>query len=235
MPLIALIAFFAMISMSACKVEVNDDSKSPRVTKNIAATGFDEIELSFPGNVHFTQSDKYKVTVKAREKTLERMDIKVKGHTLIIGAKERKKRHFFSINNEENMEDIIIYVEAPQLTSVEIAGSGDFDCKGTIKAEKLKLSVAGSGEIDIHEIVAKKVSADIAGSGEIDACLTGVENTSIQIAGSGDVDFELHQCGNVSAQIAGSGDIDLEGDIKTLSQSVAGSGKIDVKKLNVSN
>lgn len=102
------------------------------------------------------------------------------------------------------------------------AGCGDWTV-ANVKGP-LKVSVAGSGDIDAGS--AGDAEANVAGSGDIR--FGSVANLKAHIAGSGDVSAQsVH--GWVDASIAGSGDVAVHsGDVDRLKASIAGSGDVKV-------
>lgn len=229
-----LLTLIVAISLSACKVETINGTKSETVkTVNTAAKDFNSITISYPAEVIYTPSDTFSVAVKAPEDQIDNVKVYTKGSQLIIEeSKEIDKKYLFRGHHDN---DITVIVKTPYLQRVSIAGSGSFRCDSTMTSKSLDLAIAGSGEIDIKDIRAVETALSIAGSGEIDAGLTNVGNTSVEIAGSGDVSLDLHKCKSVYTSIAGSGDIELSGDVETLKQRIAGSGSINTDKLKVLN
>jgi hypothetical protein len=70
---------------------------------------------------------------------------------------------------------------------------------GTGKATKLKISIAGSGDVRFAEMQADEVRVSIAGSG--DAAVNAQKSLDVSIAGSGDVSY----VGNPSVKSSGGG------------------------------
>lgn len=233
---LSLVSVFSILAFTSCKVEVIDKNQGPIKASTVDAKDFDGITISYPAEVTYIPSETFSVVVKASEKVKENMIIKVKDGVLQISLQEmwgKNKRYLILNGYSINNEDVKITVKAPSLNEVSIAGSGDFKCNSTMKAQKLVLSVAGSGDIDIKNIEAQFVSASIAGSGDIDAGLTKVAKTETSIAGSGDIEMKFSDCGHVEANISGSGDIELSGDIKSLSKNIIGSGEFHTDKLRI--
>lgn len=223
-----LLALATLTATSACRVEKADDGE-PSITRHIEAKDFESIAIAFPADVTFIPSDTFGVDVKAPDKQMEKMDIKVEDGQLRIYKKEDgEDRHYIVLNSRGEMQ---VTVRAPRLTSVSLAGSGSFVCNDTLRSDHLNLSIAGSGDIKAKHIEAKVVEIAIAGSGDVEAALAHVDNTNISIAGSGDVDVDFKACKSVNASILGSGDIDLSGDVESLTKNIGGSGDIDTHKL----
>lgn len=232
--ILSLVSVLSFLTFTSCKVEVIDKNQGSIKASTVDVKDFNGIAISYPVEVTYIPSETFSVVVKAPEKVKENIIIKVKDGILQISPQEmwgKNKRYLILNGYSSNNEDVKITVKAPSLNEVSIAGSGDFKCKSTMKTQKLVLSVAGSGDIDIKNIEAQFVSASIAGSGDIDAGLTKVEKTEASIAGSGDIDIKFSDCGHVEANISGSGDIELSGNIKSLSKNIIGSGEFHTDKL----
>lgn len=229
----SLISFLSVLSLSSCKVEVINKDSGPVKTYNVPVKNFNRISIAYPADVVYIPADTFSLTVKASEKARKDLQIDVENGMLELKTPEmwQKNKHYLFQN--KHYDDVTVIVKAPTLKYVAIVGSGSFKCDTTMTTPKLDLEVAGSGEIDVKNLRANSFSAKIAGSGDIDAGLTEVDNTSIKIAGSGDVDMHFTHCGSVTTSIAGAGDIKLSGDIKSLSNDIAGSGDIDTDDLTI--
>ena len=170
--------------------------------------------------------------VKGYEKYLKNVKITSDGKTLSIGIhKSWKNLSYF-------YDDIEVYVTSPNIRGISIAGSGEFTSNNKIDTDRMFISVAGSGEVDIKDIICDKIQGEIAGSGEIDIKRITTQNAELSIAGSGDIDIENAKANNMSeslldnvaCEIAGSGDIELKGNIKHHTQEVAGSGSVNINQ-----
>jgi hypothetical protein len=126
---------------------------------------------------------------------------------------------------------------------LSIAGSGDIVTQNEIESDALELAIIGSG--DVNAIVRSKyLESVIMGSGDItvvgetithDATISGsgdfycfdleTEISNVKIFGSGNV--EVFSSGSLDIEIAGSGSVYYRGDPETVTQEVAGSGKIE--------
>ncbi|HQV01605.1 MAG TPA: head GIN domain-containing protein, partial [Bacteroidia bacterium] len=131
-------------------------------------------------------------------------------------------------------KDIVYEIVVPQITGMELAGSGKFKTTETIKTSKLDITVSGSGQMEV-DVVTNELECDIMGSGNI--AIKGSSNkTDLEISGSGAYHgFECYTA-NCDASISGSGlaEVSVSNSLKA---SVSGSGVInytgkpkDVKK-----
>ena len=81
-------------------------------------------------------------------------------------------------------------------------GSGDATLEG--KADEVKLSIDGSGDVRAERLAARSVEVSIHGSG--DARVNASDKLEARVAGSGDVLYRGHPQ-HVTRDIAGSGSV----------------------------
>lgn len=112
-----------------------------------------------------------------------------------------------------------------QRLSVAIAGSGKVQANGRI--EDLKLSIAGSGEMDLDQITASRGELDIAGSGTMRAGSLAIDELEMDIAGSGRAEFHQIKSRTAEIGIAGSGTVIAKGAVDDLKIDISGSGRAD--------
>ena len=135
------------------------------------------------------------------------------------------------VNNELNIsinksystkEGLKVNVYAPNYDKISIKGSGDINISD-FNNDKLSLNIDGSGDItgfgDVQTLIVK-----INGSGDIMLRELKSKSTKITINGSGDA--EIWASESISAVINGSGDIEYYGDPINVKRKVNGSGDI---------
>ena len=162
-----LIALMLLISMTACSMVVDGintkrvTASNNYVTKEYKLTDFNKISLAGSGNVYFTQRPGTPtVSVVTSDNIAELLEVYVENNTLTIKFKKG-----YSINNRGKLD---FTIHAENLTSMGIAGSGDFKLMNGLTTDNLKLSVAGSGNMDCNNIHCQgDVKVSIAGSGDI--------------------------------------------------------------------
>lgn len=112
-----------------------------------------------------------------------------------------------------------------QRLSVSIAGSGKVQANG--KAEEVKFSIAGSGEMDLDQITANRGEMKIAGSGTMRAGSVAIGELEMGIAGSGRAEFGQLRSRAAEIGIAGSGTVIAKGAADNLKIDISGSGRAD--------
>lgn len=218
-------SFIALLLAScSCAIERDNKQAGKKTTKTIVVNDFTEIQIAGGFNVYFTQANNTSVKIRGHEKALKNVNIVSDGKTLTIGTKKSWK--FLSFYDS----DIDVYVTSPNLRSVSIAGSGEFKSGTKIDTDRMYISVAGNGEVDIQDIICDNLKGEIAGSGEIDIKRITTQNAELSIAGSGDIDIENAVIDNVACEIAGSGNIELKGNIRHHTQEIAGSGSVNINQ-----
>jgi hypothetical protein len=175
--------------------------------------GGDRAEIAVPATVHYQLSGSPRVIVKGPVDLIERVrfqdgELKLKerlfgnwGNTgerldvTITGVKLRK----VGLAGKVDMDMGEIHQDELQLS---IAGKGSFNASGS--ADNLMLNVAGSGEYHLGKLVAHSVKVSIAGSGDVDTA--SPQQARVSIVGSGKVHF-VAMPSDISTSIIGSGHI----------------------------
>lgn len=116
-------------------------------------------------------------------------------------------------------------ISTPELTKVTVTGSGNVDVSN-VNSPYLKTSVTGSGDITAAGIVDELV-VSVTGSGDIDLSNVIANSVKVSITGSGDV--KVFAVESLDVNITGSGDLKYAGS-PSLSKRVTGSG--DINQMN---
>ena len=219
-----IITCIALLTLCSCAIERDNKRTGKETTMAVNVKDFTELEIAGSFNVYFTQGNATSVKIRGHEKALKNVNIVSNGKTLTIGTKKSWK--FLSFYDS----DIDVYVTSPNIRSVSIAGSGEFKSSTKIDTDRMYISVAGNGEVDIQDIICDNLKGEIAGSGEIDIKRITTPNAELSIAGSGDIDIENAVIDNVACEIAGSGNIELKGNIRHHTQEIAGSGSVNINQ-----
>ena len=208
----------------------NNEDLQKRVSENVNVKPFEQIAIAGSYHVYYTQDEKISVRVEGRLGDLKRMIVTSDGTTLKIKTKSLRK-DLKSILGK-NMKEVNVYISSPDLVQVSLAGSGEFEANGNVDTDKMEVKLAGSGDIDFHQLVCDDIEVKLAGSGDVEVKSIDVNNAKISIAGSGDVNMNFVRADYVEARIAGSGDIKLSGKAKKVDHKVAG-GNVDMEQLQV--
>lgn len=224
---------------------------SERISEHRDHKGFEKIEILGSPTVYYTQADSFSVCVKGPESIVEDILTEVDGSTLKI--RNRGKIGIFNISVGDDDETAVI-VTSPDLTYVQLSGSGDFISNGRIDTDHATFVLRGSGDIDVEDVIcddcdvqligsgdfdikrldAKEVAVSLIGSGDIEMDLWNVATTSLALKGSGDIKAAFMEgCKSVDCELHGSGDIKLKGEVARFNQHKVGSGDIDTSNLKI--
>lgn len=205
---------------------------------------FSELTLKIEAQLHFVQDDEQSVEIKvAKASTMSKIITEVKDRELVVRFR----------NNDRWFKDwepgkIDIYVTAPNIESLNVAGSGSIKVEDDLNARIIDLNLNGSGDITVDNLVTEKINTLITGSGSIKvkqctevkdfkATISGsgdffglavpTDKAKIKISGSGVCEITCN--GKIDATIVGSGKVLYNGnpDIDT---KIVGKGKVTLKK-----
>ena len=215
------------------KVKGNGDI----ITKTRTVSNYDKIEVAGAFDVKLFKGNEAEITIKADENLMEYIITEVKNGNLKIKTKKGY--------NIRASKTIVITIPFDDISAVSLAGSGDIYSDDVLDTSNLKLSLAGSGDINLGVSTknletsiagsgnmnlkgdSKEYTCSIAGSGNINAYNLNATVVTVKIAGSGNV--KVHATNEIHAKSAGSGNIYYTGNPSVEKTSSAGSGSI-VKK-----
>jgi hypothetical protein len=212
--------------------------EGPAVKQDRDGGKFNEIHTHGSFNVEITDGATNSVKVEAQQNLQQYIEVENRGGELHIRNKEGY--------NIQPDGEITIYVTAPSLKGIYLAGSGNvkstnqlngsdvFEIKSAgsgnvtidIETASLKTSIAGSGNVTLKGKTSD-LEGKIAGSGNIRAKDLQSANTSVQISGSGNAEVVATQ--KLNTNIAGSGDVKYWGNASVDSK-VRGSGRVSRQK-----
>jgi hypothetical protein len=188
--------------------------EGPVKTESRTASDFHAVSVEIPGLVEVSVSDRYSVEVQAQENILPLLKTEV----------ENGKLRLYFEENVSQTKDLKVRISAPSFDELAIGGSGTIKTLSTLNGERLKLSIGGSGDIDVPQAEVGNMECSIAGSGNI---RVGGKTGDVQfeIAGSGDIAAKELVATTGKVAIAGSGSVTCNVS-QTLKASIAGSGDV---------
>ena len=197
---------------------------------------FDSVEFRGHGVVYLSPGYDYEVRLEGEHSVINDYETVVDSGRLIIKSDSWLK--FW------RKKPITVYVNMPRVKKVSVAGSGSIFGESTLYSDRLSVELTGSGEIEL-DVETKQLESIISGSGEIrlrgsakafrhtisgsgdlNAFNLQTEKSDIKIKGSGNC--ELSASNQLNVLIYGSGTVFYRGDPRTVSQEVAGSGKVKI-------
>ena len=244
-----LLLTMAQVLVSCIYTSGSWDDDGPKVVQQRPLKGFHEIEVYGSPSVYYNQADSFNVCVKGPEDLVDKIVTTVEDGILII--RNKGKIGIFNVSLGD-MGGLSVHVCSPDLTSVSVDGSGDFECVSNLDTDDLQISLHGSGDMQFKHIICDHCETELVGSGDImikqlealtsEITLVGsgdvelsqknVDETNINLKGSGDIDVSFGgRCKKVSCQLSGSGDICLKGKVQQMDKHKSGSGDIDTDQL----
>ena len=187
------------------------------ITTTTRSTGsYEGVKTAGPMDFKLVQGTEGKITIKGDANLMEYIITEVKDNKLVVKVKKGV--------NLKPSQTIVVTIPYESINSVSLAGAGDIENSGTIKANEFKVSLAGSGDINLN-VESQSLTSAIAGSGDIE--LEGsTTDLTVKIAGSGDFEGKDLESINVTAKITGSGGANVvcNGELKAR---ITGSGDVN--------
>ena len=188
------------------------------ITETRRTSDYNVISVGGSFDVVLVKGKEGKITIEGEENLMKYIITEVSGDKLKIKFKKN--------TNIRTTRKLVVTVPYQDLEKVSIGGSGSIRSKGTLKADKFTISVAGSGNINL-KVDANIVKSSIAGSGDINVSGSATD-FNCSIAGSGNINAYGLKVVATSARITGSGNIKTTAS-DSVDAKVVGSGNIYYK------
>ena len=207
---------------------VREDGTEPtEVTRTLAWTGGDKLVVDLDADVEYVQGDTPGITVRGPADRVDKVridgdrlnwvgDDSNKDERLVFGRKAN--RAGFWVDSGE----IHIVVTAPAVKTFEIRASADVAIKG-YDQPTLTITSSGSGDVSASGVT-KALTLSITGSGDAELSDLLTDDAEVDTSGSGDA--TIAPTGSAVVNLSGSGDVDLATRPTTLRQSISGSGDV---------
>lgn len=215
--LFLLIPVLSMQLFSSCKKVWGE---GPLVTETRNPGNFQGIRMAVSGNVYYKQDATYKLEIQAQRNILDVLETPIINNELVIQFKHdvRARRY----------EDIIVTITAPAINSLSVSGSGNIKTTGAFTAQDMRLSVSGSGDIQVPQLASNSIDAVISGSGNIFVLGGNTNNEQLSISGSGSIDLLNVPAKSAIVRTSGSGTSKVNAS-DNLDVNISGSGTVYYK------
>lgn len=224
------------LGLSGCYFDFDDDDFCERgtgslVTDTRSMPAFSGISNSTDASIHIRKGEFFEVSVRSDQNIIDDILTTVEGEQLHIDTRKCLRDHNTSIT-----------ITTPHLKSITNFGSSYIYSPNVWVAEKMDLTLAGSGEVEVsvdsEELVllltgsggfelsgyTSYLRSAISGSGNVNAFALNANSCSLTISGSGNSYVHVDEI--LSGTISGSGNIYYRGFPTKIDVVVSGSGRV---------
>ena len=203
---------------------------------------FGRVDIEGAFKVIYEQGSEYSVRVEASELALKQMTVYVEDSVLCI--------HESRYEPATPLDDVKVYVTAPDLFKINLLGSGMFAADNAITVDTcLIVIVMGSGmvqlaSVDCHgkaifsvdegtnlelgHLKAEETIASIDGSGNINLGSLECKFLRADVTGSGCLNCDNINADEAEINITGSGNVNLKGTVKNVTKEITGKGLLNI-------
>lgn len=216
-----LVLLFTCISIAFLSTSCNQvNGTGPLITATRNVDHFTAIESTMSSNTLITIGTVYSVKIEAQKNIIDLIQTEVEGDRLVIKTKKGV--------NISTDRAIVIRITMPEVTGIDVTGSGSVKVLNAIINKSLHLDVSGSGDIETAGITAEQLDATITGSGNIKVGSGTCKESRLSLTGTGDAAFGDIKTNVMSAELTGSGNADVNVS-DYLKVSITGSGDVNYK------
>ncbi|MFM7487106.1 MAG: head GIN domain-containing protein, partial [Cytophagales bacterium] len=188
---------------------------------------FTRIAFRIPGKLILRQGSPQKVELEGDRELLSKIETDVDGDKLSVGRENRWMDWNWSKEDRVN-----VYITMANIEGLSVSGSGDLVGEGKFSTGDLKLSVSGSGSLQIEVAATGDIEANVSGSGrlQVGGTCKGFES---DVSGSGRVIVNAKMNGVADVGISGSGKIEASGTAQAIKATISGSGRVYASNFEV--
>jgi hypothetical protein len=202
--LAAALAAGAIASMPASFAQPQEAAGGV-ATEQRAVTAFSAIELAGPYHVVIDAQAKPSLELSGERKQLAEIETVVRDDTLVVRPVQRNG---FFFNFGKRHETVTVRIGAAALKRLTVAGSGDVEID-RVNGERFTLAGTGPGDVHARGAV-RQLTVTAGGSGDLDLQHLKAADVDVTMTGPGDVQL-ADVGGNLSVQSGGSGDLEADG------------------------
>lgn len=213
----ATLSVLITLALSGCYIDIDDDDFCERghgstTTSTRSLPAFTGISNSMDADIYIRKGSFFEVTVQSNHNIINDISTNVSGEQLYLETRKCLRSH-----------NTTITVTTPYLHSVSNFGSGRIHSTDIWGASHMKLTLSGSGEVEIP-MDCEDVDVTLTGSGSFE--LSGyVDHLRSVISGSGNINAFALSTSTCNATISGSGNTFIHVD-DSLTGTITGSGNI---------
>ena len=222
---------FAALVFTACTPRVQGNGKVKSETRETAP--FNAVDIDGAFEVYLTPADYSSLKVEADENLHQYIESYVENEVLYVSSTRRIGRH----------HELNLHLNVSDLRMIDASGASEFETRGMLRGEQLKLDFSGAVEADL-ELDYDKLNGDFSGacelnlrgnasravidaSGavEVEAADFKTEYFALDISGAGE--FDVYVTEELDINASGAVEVKYKGDPAVINRKVSGAASIE--------
>lgn len=225
--LIFIVICLAFITTSCLEEIICIDGNGQLITESRKITDLNELVNTTSVDVIYRKADSVSVNITAESNLMQHIVTSASGGKLEVTTDPRNSCFNYRMRP-------VVTVTSPQLSSIELTGSGSIEAD-TLLAPSVELKSTASGNLYTGIIISTGLKIGMSGSGDISILNITCNDTDFTLTGSGGLQISgKSEKGNM--RITGSGDVKSSGlTLTTANETITGSGNIYTTVTNTLN
>ncbi|MGB5844092.1 MAG: head GIN domain-containing protein [Anaerolineales bacterium] len=187
-------------------------------------SGVTDVDLATIGNVIIEIGEKESLRIEAEDNLMKYFETDIRGETLKISTNP-------STVNLRPTKPVYFFLTVKDLERVSISGSGDIQVPD-LESGQFNVDIGGSGDINMGDLLADRLEINIGGSGDVSTGRVIVPSLRVKINGSGDITLMELKADDLSLNVNGSGNLRInDGNVGEQDIDINGSGNFQAEDL----
>lgn len=202
------------------------DDDDDLLTRNVEISDYTRIEASRTVNLIVEDRSDNKAVIKATEKVMPHVVVKVEGPTLVVTIDNLLR----SINNES----VTVYVPGnSNISAIDASSAASVVVQPEIKSSEFALKASSAANIEIAKSDVSTCSVDASSAAKIEGAIKA-DNCLIDLNSASDADLVLLAV-NCTVAASSASNIELSGEAGDIEIKTSSAAKVDALELNARN
>jgi len=195
-----------------------------KTSTTVTANSFSALEISVPATVEIIvrPGAQASAQVNGYKNLLDHIKVKTENDHLVINS------DLTGSIGLDSHAGTTITITVPSLTSLELSSATDANLHGSIRGDKLAISLSGAGNIKIDSLNVTDFTTEVAGAAKIEIAAGMTQRATYHLSGASKIFAFPLQTKETAAEISGAGRAEVTA-MEKLNASISGAGTIHYK------
>ena len=212
----------------------SSNKNSSKLMKEFDVKPFNGISASSRIKIHYTQADTRSVFIETDEETMKRLEVKTVSGRLTLRLKQCKVGMLWIHCINDNSNDIVAYISAPELNEVDLSGHASLNAPEFSNTSNFNFSGSGVSGLNIDKMTLNNAHFNCSGASFVISKVIKAGNVNFHLSGSSQAEMELNS-GNANVNISGISTFKAQGKTTAININCSGSSNANLKGLSYSH
>ena len=181
----------------------SSNKNSSKLMKEFDVKPFNGISASSRIKIHYTQADTRSVFIETDEETMKRLEVKTVSGRLTLRLKQCKVGMLWIHCINDNSNDIVAYISAPELNEVDLSGHASLNAPEFSNTSNFNFSGSGVSGLNIDKMTLNNAMFNCSGGSSVISQVIKAGNAKFNMSGGAHSNVEQINAPELNFNISG--------------------------------